>query len=178
MRAFQHRKTGIELQQLLPPQKERQSYRICLLMKKYIQPPLKQSCQRRLNLSLIKPVDLTTDFQETGLLWQLSWYRIHLQYSRPWFEPWVGKIPWRRDLQYSGLENSMDKGAQQAPVHGVTKYQTQLSNFHFQEIQVLLTMPEEFDQQNPGSEKSIKQLNSSIFSSTNKFQKKIRKSID
>ena len=30
---------------------------------------------------------------------------------RPGFDPWVRKIPWRREripLQYSGLENSMD----------------------------------------------------------------------
>ena len=31
-------------------------------------------------------------------------------------------------LQYSCLENSMDRGARQATVHGVTKSQTQLSN--------------------------------------------------
>ena len=31
-------------------------------------------------------------------------------------------------LQYSGLENSMDRGAWQATVHGVTKSQIQLSN--------------------------------------------------
>ena len=33
------------------------------------------------------------------------------QRSEPGFDPWVGKIPWRREgypLQYSGLENSMD----------------------------------------------------------------------
>ena len=30
-------------------------------------------------------------------------------------------------LQYSSLENSMDKGAWQATVHGVTKSRTQLS---------------------------------------------------
>jgi len=29
-------------------------------------------------------------------LW-LSWYRIHLQCRRPGFDPWVGKIPWRRE---------------------------------------------------------------------------------
>ena len=31
---------------------------------------------------------------------------------RPGFNPWVGKIPWRRawQLQYSCLENSMDRG--------------------------------------------------------------------
>ena len=33
-------------------------------------------------------------------------------------------------LQYSCLENSMDSGAWQATVHGVTKNQTQLSDFH------------------------------------------------
>ena len=34
-------------------------------------------------------------------------------------------------LQYSCLENSMDRGAWQVTVHGVTKSQTQLSNYHF-----------------------------------------------
>ena len=43
------------------------------------------------------------------------------------FDPWVGKIPWRRHgnpLQYSSLENPMDRGAWWAVVHGVTKSQT------------------------------------------------------
>ena len=34
-------------------------------------------------------------------------------------------------LQYSCLENSMDRGAWRATVHGVIKNWTQLSNFHF-----------------------------------------------
>ena len=34
-------------------------------------------------------------------------------------------------LQYSGLEKSMDRGALQAPVHGVEKSWTRLSDFHF-----------------------------------------------
>ena len=34
-------------------------------------------------------------------------------------------------LQYSGLENSMDRGAWQATVNGVAKHQTRLNNFHF-----------------------------------------------
>ena len=34
-------------------------------------------------------------------------------------------------LQYSCLENPMDRGAWQAAVHGVAKSQTQLSNFTF-----------------------------------------------
>ena len=41
-----------------------------------------------------------------------------------WFYPWVGKIPWRREgnpLQYSCLENSIDKGAWWAIIHGVAE---------------------------------------------------------
>ena len=54
-----------------------------------------------------------------------------LQCWRPTFNSWVGKIPWRRESLptpgfCSGLENSMD-----CIVHGVTKSQTGLSNFHF-----------------------------------------------
>ena len=40
--------------------------------------------------------------------------------------PWVGKIPWRRKwnpLQYSCLENPMDRGAWQATVHRGAKSQ-------------------------------------------------------
>ena len=40
------------------------------------------------------------------------------------FDPWVRKIPRRRawqPLQYSCLENPMDRGAWQATVHKVTK---------------------------------------------------------
>ena len=39
------------------------------------------------------------------------------------FNPWVRKIPWRRawELQYSCLENSMNRGAWQATVHRVAK---------------------------------------------------------
>ena len=36
--------------------------------------------------------------------------------SRCWFDPWVGTIPWRRKwypLQYSCLQNPMDRGAWQ-----------------------------------------------------------------
>ena len=49
--------------------------------------------------------------------------------------PNVGGIPGRSlgegngyPLQYSCLENSMDRGARQVTVHGVTKSQTPLSN--------------------------------------------------
>ena len=46
-------------------------------------------------------------------------------------DPWVRKIPWRRECnpyQYSFLGNLMDRGALRATVHGVTKMSTQLSN--------------------------------------------------
>ena len=32
-----------------------------------------------------------------GLLWWLRWWRICLPCGRPGFDPWVGKIPWRRE---------------------------------------------------------------------------------
>ena len=34
---------------------------------------------------------------DCGLPWWLSWLRIHLQCGRPGFNPWVGKICWRRE---------------------------------------------------------------------------------
>ena len=98
----------------------------------------------------------------------------HLQCRRPWFDFWVGKIPWRRNrlptpvflgfpggsdhkesscnagdlgpipglgrssgegngnpLQYSCLENSMNRGAWWATVHEVAKSRTWLSDFDF-----------------------------------------------
>ena len=48
----------------------------------------------------------------------------------PRFNPWVGKIPGAGNgnpLQYSGLENPMDRGAWWATVHRVTRSQIQLS---------------------------------------------------
>ena len=48
--------------------------------------------------------------------------------------PGLGQSPGERNgkpLQYSCLENSMDRGAWQVTVHGVAKSLTKLSNFHF-----------------------------------------------
>ena len=45
------------------------------------------------------------------------------------FDPWIGKIPWRKKrnpLQYSCLGNPMDREAWQAAVHGVTEPDTPL----------------------------------------------------
>ena len=53
---------------------------------------------------------------------------------RSGFDPWVGKIPWGRKWQPTLVflhGDSMDRGAWQATVHGVTKSRTQLSDFHF-----------------------------------------------
>ena len=42
-----------------------------------------------------------------------------MQHRRLEFNPWVGKIPWRRErLPTPVLENSMDREAQWAIVHG------------------------------------------------------------
>ena len=48
--------------------------------------------------------------------------------------PGLGKSPGEghgNPLQYSCLENPMDRGTWKATVHGVAKSQTQLSNFTF-----------------------------------------------
>ena len=58
--------------------------------------------------------------------------RIHLQCGRPGFNPWVGKIPWRREQlptpvfllgEFHGQRNLV------ATVHGVTESRTRLSDF-------------------------------------------------
>ena len=49
-------------------------------------------------------------------------------------QPEAGRSPGGRHgnpLQYSSLENPMDRGAWWATVHGVTKRWTRLSDFHF-----------------------------------------------
>ena len=49
------------------------------------------------------------------------------------FDPWVRKIPGEgkgNTLQYFCLENSMDRRASWATVHGVAKIQTGLCDFH------------------------------------------------
>ena len=55
------------------------------------------------------------------------------RHKRHGFDPWVGKIPWRRHgnpLQYSCLKNScMDIGAWWATVHMVTNSWTWLKQF-------------------------------------------------
>ena len=38
-------------------------------------------------------------FPPLGLHWWLRWYSVCLQLGRPWFDPWVRKILWRRNWQ-------------------------------------------------------------------------------
>ena len=61
-------------------------------------------------------------------------------------DTWVEKIPWRRKcnpLQYSSLENSMERGVLQPAIQGFAKSRTWLSNWahtwicHFCKINVL-----------------------------------------
>jgi len=50
--------------------------------------------------------------------------------KRSWFDPWVGKNPWRRKWQPTPVffpEKSHIQGSLAAIVHGVAKYQTVLS---------------------------------------------------
>ena len=50
-----------------------------------------------------------------------------------WFDPWIGKVPWRRKFttHSSSLGDAMNRGAWQAIVLGVAKSQTQLSDVLF-----------------------------------------------
>ena len=70
----------------------------------------------------------------------MFWSSIYLQWWRPGFNPWVGKIPGKGrgyPLQCSGLENFMD-----CIVHGVTESQTRLSDFHlFLQVFFLFSLP-------------------------------------
>ena len=70
----------------------------------------------------------------TGLPWWLRWKRVYLECGRPGFDPWAGRIPWRRERLPTPVflpGNSMDRGAWWATVHGVPKSATQLSNSAF-----------------------------------------------
>ena len=68
------------------------------------------------------------------LPWWLRRWSVCSQCGRPGFNPWVGKIPWRRKWQPTPvfcLENPRDRGAWRATVHVVTKSRTRLSDFTF-----------------------------------------------
>ena len=61
--------------------------------------------------------------------------------------PGLGRSPGEGNnypLQYSCLENVMDRGAWQATVHGVAKSWTRLSDFHFLKILFHYGLSQEF----------------------------------
>ena len=67
--------------------------------------------------------------------------RRHKRYS---FDPWVGKITWRRawqPLQYSCLENPMDRGVWQAIVHSIKRVQHDWSDLaHTHQVYILVIL--------------------------------------
>ena len=83
---------------------------------------VRKTCWRR---------DRPTHSSILGLSWWLSWQRIHLQCGRSGFDPWVGKIPWRRERLPTSVFWPGEFMAMNCMVHGVTKSQAQLSDFHF-----------------------------------------------
>ena len=59
-----------------------------------------------------------------GLPWRLTGKESACQYRRRRFDPWVGKIPWRRKWQPTPVfspGNPMDRGAWRAIVYGSQK---------------------------------------------------------
>ena len=58
------------------------------------------------------------------LPWWLSGKESACNAGDPEFDPWVGKIPWRRAWKYSCLENPMDREAWWTTVHRVTQSET------------------------------------------------------
>ena len=68
------------------------------------------------------------------LLWWLRWQRICLQCGRHGFNPRSGRSFGEgigNPLQYSCLENSMDREVWRAAIRGVAKNWTQLRDLHF-----------------------------------------------
>ena len=65
------------------------------------------------------------------LPWGLRGKEFTYQCKRCGFDPWVKKIPWRRNgnpFQYSCLESPTGRGDWQTTINGVTKSWTRLSN--------------------------------------------------
>ena len=79
-----------------------------------------------------------------GLPWQLRRESICLQCGRPGFDPWVGKIPWRRKWQPTPVllprKFHGRRSLVQATVHGVAKSPAQLSNFTFSHLSLVYNL--------------------------------------
>ena len=91
------------------------------------------SCSLQLEKAHIQE-DPVQPKNKIGLPWWLKWQRIRLHGWDPGLIPGSGRSPGEGNgypLQYSCLENSMDRGAWQSTIHRATKNQTWLSTFHF-----------------------------------------------
>ena len=64
-----------------------------------------------------------------GLSLWLSWWRIHPQCWRPGFNPWVGKIPWRKERLPTPI--FWPGEFHDCIVRGATKGPIRLNNLHF-----------------------------------------------
>ena len=60
--------------------------------------------------------NLSVSIKTQGLPWWLRWLRICLQCRRPGFDPWVGKIPWRRAWQPTPVFLPRKSHGQRSPV--------------------------------------------------------------
>ena len=83
---------------------------------------------------LCPPLCNSTDCNPAGFPGASDGKSICLQCGRPWFEPWIRKIPWQRKWQptsvllpgkFHGWRSLL------ATVHGVAKSRTQLNDFTF-----------------------------------------------
>ena len=72
-------------------------------------------------------------FPPKGLPLWLSWWKIRLQYGRPGFDPWIGKIPWRREWLPTPV--FWPGEFQELYSLWVAKSRSQLSNFHIYFLQ-------------------------------------------
>ena len=81
-----------------------------------------------------KKTEVRICITELGLPWWLSGKEFTCNAGDIGSIPGLGRSPAEGKgypLQYSCLENSVDRGAWQAVVHGVAKSRTRLSDFHF-----------------------------------------------
>ena len=73
-----------------------------------------------------------------GLPWRLRWSRICLQCRRPGYDPWVGKIPWRREWQPAAVFSPGEVHGQRSLVSyipwGQSRSRLRVADTHRQEF--------------------------------------------
>ena len=71
---------------------------------------------------------------DTVHAWWLRQWKICLQCRRPWFDPWVRKMPWRRERPLTPVllpgEFRGERSLVGHTVHGVAKNRTRLGDSH------------------------------------------------